>query len=231
MEIVRLEGMNRDLGAPKDWDEEKHGKCEPLPVFAEVVKGNMVMTSAWKPDAEELAAINAGGPIALVIYGGVHPPCGLGVFPPPDGVEVTLPASEDCPILALAPAEYNEWEKRIWRRGVCDLETRRDVVEAVRKSQDAAFYAQNNVTHYEGREAIPAKTEQLTIRVDGSALSGFVKRMVAAVQGAVNELRPPQHINETKAEYWKAGARAAIQAVDKAIQGVPVEDPDENATS
>lgn len=82
MELVKLPGMNRTLGAPKGWDKEKHGTCAGLPVYAEVVNGQMVMTSAWKPNAEELVALQNGGCVAMVIYGGLHPPIALGVFPP-----------------------------------------------------------------------------------------------------------------------------------------------------
>lgn len=81
MEIVKLPGMNRDLAPPGGWDKEKHGECVPLPVFAEVVKGDIVMTSAWKPNAEELAELNKGAAVALVVYGGLHPPIAVGVFP------------------------------------------------------------------------------------------------------------------------------------------------------
>lgn len=41
-----------------------------------------------------------------------------------------------CPILSLAPAEYTYWEKRVWRRGVVDAESRREVQQAIRDSQD-----------------------------------------------------------------------------------------------
>lgn len=81
MEIVRLEGMNRDLQPPADWDVAKHGECAPLPVFAEVKNGALVITSAWKPSAEELVHLNAGGAVALVVYGTTHPPVAIGVFP------------------------------------------------------------------------------------------------------------------------------------------------------
>jgi len=43
-----------------------------------------------------------------------------------------------CPILALAPAEYSYWEKRVWRRGVCDMETRGEVARAVSASLSKA---------------------------------------------------------------------------------------------
>lgn len=81
MEIIKLAGMNRELQPPKDWNPETDGECAPLPVFAEVVDGHMVMTSAWKPSAEELEQLNKGAAVALVIYGTIHPPVALGVFP------------------------------------------------------------------------------------------------------------------------------------------------------
>ena len=81
MEVVKLEGMNRELAPPGGWDKEKHGECSPLPVFAEVVAGNVTMTSAWKPNAEELAHLVRGAAVALVVYGTVHPPVAIGVFP------------------------------------------------------------------------------------------------------------------------------------------------------
>jgi hypothetical protein len=107
MEMVKLEGMNRELGAPKGWDEEKHGKCEPLPVFAEVVNGHICMTSAWKPSAEELASLNAGAAVALVIYGSVHPPVAVGVFEPPSNV-THYEGREECPVLAEAHESVRE---------------------------------------------------------------------------------------------------------------------------
>lgn len=44
------------------------------------------------------------------------------------------PEDAACPILALAPAEYTYWEKRVWRRGVCDMESRGEVARAVSAS-------------------------------------------------------------------------------------------------
>lgn len=80
MEIIKLPGMNRELAPPGGWDAEKHGECLPLPVFAEVSNGGMHMTSAWRPSAEELVALNAGGAVAMTIFGTLHPPIALGVF-------------------------------------------------------------------------------------------------------------------------------------------------------
>lgn len=36
-------------------------------------------TSYWKPDADELAQLNAGVPVALTIFGRFHPPVKLSV--------------------------------------------------------------------------------------------------------------------------------------------------------
>ena len=91
MEIVRIDGMNRDLAPPGGWDAEKHGECSPLPVFAEVVNGDMVMTSAWKPDATELDHLLRGGAVACVVYGTLHPPIALGVFEAKNVPGATLP--------------------------------------------------------------------------------------------------------------------------------------------
>lgn len=84
MELIKLPGMNRELGAPRDWDEAKHGPCDLLPVFAEVKEGSMYLTSAWKPDDVELDALVRGQAVALTIVGAVHPPIVVGVFQPPD---------------------------------------------------------------------------------------------------------------------------------------------------
>lgn len=91
MEMIKLPGMNRELGAPKDWDAEKDGPCGSLPVFAEVSNGTMRMTSAWKPSAEELDALLRGGVVALVIYGTLHPPIAVGTFAPQDVPGAFLP--------------------------------------------------------------------------------------------------------------------------------------------
>lgn len=42
--------------------------------------------------------------------------------------------------------------------------------------------------------------------------------VVQRIQQAMNELRPPEKLSETKAEYWKAGARAAVAAVNAALR-------------
>lgn len=82
MEAIKVQGMNRDLQPPPDWNPETQGECVPLPVFAEVQNGNLLMTSAWQPNEDELEALRRGQPVALTIYGQYHPPLAVGVFEP-----------------------------------------------------------------------------------------------------------------------------------------------------
>jgi hypothetical protein len=44
--------------------------------------------------------------------------------------------------------------------------------------------------------------------------------LIARIQQALNELQPPK-MTEARAEYWKAGARAAIAAVNAALAKFP----------
>lgn len=101
MEAVKLPGMNRELAPPKGWDPEKNGECTPLPVFAEVHNGSIVMTSAWKPSEEELAHLTSGGAVALVIYGTLHPPIAVGVFAPEHVPDARVPVLDAATINAL----------------------------------------------------------------------------------------------------------------------------------
>lgn len=55
---------------------------------------------------------------------------------PPSHLETMTPEDAVCPIMALAPDEYTYWEKRVWRRGVVDLELSGKIQQAVRDSQE-----------------------------------------------------------------------------------------------
>jgi hypothetical protein len=84
MKPTEIEGWNRALGAPEGWDEERDGKCNTLYVRGtEHREGSYrlvsTMTSAWVPTSEELAALNAGKPVLLTVYGSSHPPVMLRV--------------------------------------------------------------------------------------------------------------------------------------------------------
>jgi hypothetical protein len=83
--IVRaIAGFTRALCKPKDWDEEKFGKCMGLPILDHVDEhGQKSMMSAWEPTPEEIKALAAGAPIYLRVLGTIHPPVGLWVGKPP----------------------------------------------------------------------------------------------------------------------------------------------------
>ncbi|UUZ68052.1 hypothetical protein LP416_27695 [Polaromonas sp. P2-4] len=64
------------LGAPKGW-EQGELPCHALPITDAIQGGVPTVISFWKPDAEELALLNAGGLVALSIVGRTMPPAAL----------------------------------------------------------------------------------------------------------------------------------------------------------
>lgn len=74
MEIKRIEGATRTLGAPKDWQEDDSGKCYGLPIRDVVTDDGLKwMVSAWEPSPEELKLLQSGVTIKLMINGISHP--------------------------------------------------------------------------------------------------------------------------------------------------------------
>lgn len=63
------------LGAPKDWDAEKHGPCGGLPVA--FFDGGYV--SHWRPSLKEVALLLVGYPLRLFVRSNGHPPVALNV--------------------------------------------------------------------------------------------------------------------------------------------------------
>ena len=78
MKWVQIRGKNADFGKPRDWDETRDGPCGTLPVRVEQEGIYNSHYSAWKPDAAELARLNAGGVIELCCVG-IQPPVSLAV--------------------------------------------------------------------------------------------------------------------------------------------------------
>lgn len=68
MRPCKLRHATHRFGAPKDWDEEKHGPCQELDVMH--LPATNVWVSAWVPSQEELALLNAGHAIWLHVVGG-----------------------------------------------------------------------------------------------------------------------------------------------------------------
>lgn len=71
---------NAVLGAPAGWDQEQLA-CSALPVTRTEWDGAPAVVSFWKPTAEELAMLNAGGAVQLWIVGHTMPPVALAVEP------------------------------------------------------------------------------------------------------------------------------------------------------
>ena len=67
---------NDVLGAPKGVPIEE---CNALPITRGVHFGVECVASFWLPDAAELAALNAGKPVFLVVQGVTHAPVIVGV--------------------------------------------------------------------------------------------------------------------------------------------------------
>lgn len=78
-----ISGWTNSLGAPKDWNEAVDGPCAALHVCITRDQGASTYHSAWYPDAEELAQLNAGAPVLAMIRGG-QPPMRLVVGDPSD---------------------------------------------------------------------------------------------------------------------------------------------------
>lgn len=77
-------GAQHNYQKPENWDEEKDGPCGDLQVRKELYgeRGIIQCVSTWKPSAEELRALLAGGVIELLICSVDQPPCALCVVRP-----------------------------------------------------------------------------------------------------------------------------------------------------
>ena len=83
MKVCKFPGA-RAIGAPKNWDEELDGHCGIIFVTDEidVQSGLNFMYSVYKPTADDLAALNAGGVLRLGIAGNSHPVFNMQVLGP-----------------------------------------------------------------------------------------------------------------------------------------------------
>lgn len=71
---------NGVLDAPKGWDQAQL-PSDALPISRIEVEGMPAVVSYWKPSENELAALAAGGSIALTVLGVTMPPVTLAVDP------------------------------------------------------------------------------------------------------------------------------------------------------
>lgn len=140
MQPIIPNGKNFTYTAPPGTE----GQCQDLHVrrAQSPMFGNS-STSLWRPHLEELKKLNEGAGVALTIFSAEHPVVSVGVedaFGIPALQERITPEDAKCPILAVAPGEYTHWEKRVWRRGVCDAEVSKVVHNAVRESIEGNLF-------------------------------------------------------------------------------------------
>ncbi len=76
MERVQHPSNNEVLGAPTGWRQSEL-PCGALPITRTDVDGKPAIISFWRPTAEELAQLNAGGTIALWVLRNAMPPISL----------------------------------------------------------------------------------------------------------------------------------------------------------
>lgn len=72
MKPIRHPSNTRTLAAPEGWDEDL--KVESLGITDQILEGVPCVWSFWRPDAQELAALNAGGAVVLSVVGRTMPP-------------------------------------------------------------------------------------------------------------------------------------------------------------
>jgi hypothetical protein len=72
--VLEFDAQTRVLNAPPGWNKSQPILCGMLPIEDTNFDGIPAMCSYWKPTAEELAVLAAGGHIRLVVYGTQHPP-------------------------------------------------------------------------------------------------------------------------------------------------------------
>lgn len=88
MRTVRIEGADpKPLGAPRDWDPDRHGHCGGLFIRREIMGGLHYMRSAWELDTTEALLQLGGGKLVLGIAGHEHPVVHLAAEAPPEDAE------------------------------------------------------------------------------------------------------------------------------------------------
>lgn len=88
MLVGRIPNATRVLGAPVGWDKAAQGPCGGLPIQDIETSAGPGMMSVWQPTPEELARLQAGAGVSLLVLGTVHPPVSVSVGMPPEGEKV-----------------------------------------------------------------------------------------------------------------------------------------------
>lgn len=80
MQKTQHPSNNSVLGAPEGWNQSSL-PVGALPITRTEVNGVPAVISYWRPSAEELAQLNAGGAVVLWVIGDTMPPVALEVEP------------------------------------------------------------------------------------------------------------------------------------------------------
>ena len=78
MEFIKHPSCNKDFGPPRGLTDAECGTL-PVKVWRDPPYG-AVHTSFWRPSAEELAALNAGGSVAVNLYVPIQPMMSMQVY-------------------------------------------------------------------------------------------------------------------------------------------------------
>lgn len=103
MIVTTIKGFTNVLGEPKDWDRQANGEVFGLPVKIEPYGDTISVTSAWKPTAEEMAALRKGSPIHLRVIGG-QPPVSVYVEGMPEDLDPDFSEADARRALLLSKA-------------------------------------------------------------------------------------------------------------------------------
>lgn len=79
MHPVKVERENKIFRKPKGWNEDRDGPCGNLSIRREIICDRLHLFSNWRPSAEDLVILNAGGVIELCCIGS-QPPVALSVI-------------------------------------------------------------------------------------------------------------------------------------------------------
>lgn len=85
-------GAQHNYQKPENWDDDKDGPCGDLQVRKELYgsRGIVQCVSTWKPSAEELRMLNAGGVVELAICTLDQPPCAVYAVMPVAPVDAVI---------------------------------------------------------------------------------------------------------------------------------------------
>ncbi|MGO7756837.1 hypothetical protein ACC761_06420 [Rhizobium ruizarguesonis] len=74
---IHTKYTNQVLGAPRNWDVEKHGRCAGLPICR---TDDPYLISYWKFSWRERIAVILGARIRVCVASTIHPPLMLEVM-------------------------------------------------------------------------------------------------------------------------------------------------------